>query len=327
MALILIHPSRCTSSLPDDLSKPYLIAEEKLDGSRYVLYIGGDPYNRRHGNTLLSKRPSSSDGKLVDRTENVPHITGIQYDGLEDTILDGEIMASDFLGTNSVMNSSPALAVSKQGSTGKLRYNVFDVLVFRGKDVRGLALEQRRKILVEVIKRMGNEFVTAIPQFTGDIQAYFNEIVARGGEGVIVKDIRNGYGVGWCKMKKAYDISCIISGWKPGNGKYASSIGSIALSVLHDGKLVEIGFASGFDDSLRNEMAKDFKKFEGRVVDVFAQEIQDSKRSGGNPVGRLRHPTFHRLRDDMNSSDCTSEKLWTDFKATKTKNNRWRTRD
>lgn len=324
MSIILIPPSRCTSTLPEDLSKEYLIAEEKLDGSRYVLYIGADPYGRQSGNTLLSRRVSVTDGKHVDRTGNVPHITAIDYSGLEGTVLDGEIMANDFLGTNSVMNSSPALAVQKQNETGKLKYNVFDVLIFRGKDVRGYALEQRRKILEEVVRRMGNEFVTVIPQFKGDIQTYFNQIVARGGEGVIVKDIRCGYGVGWAKMKKVYDISCIVSGWKAGTGKYSSSIGSLALSVWHDGKLVEIGFASGFDDKLRNDMAHNFDKYKGRVLDVFAQEIQDSKRSGGNPVGRLRHPTFHRFRDDVNPSDCTSEKLWADFKATKTKNNRWR---
>ena len=48
-------------------------------------------------------------------------------------------------------------------------------------------------------------------------------------------------------------------------------------------------------------------------MDVFAQEIQkiDSK----NPAGRLRHPTFHRFRDDLNMKDCTAEKLWADIKS------------
>lgn len=306
--ITLIPPSRCTSTIPDDLSKPYLIAEEKLDGSRYVLYIGCDPYERRTGNTLLSRRVSTVDGKHVDRTENVPHITAIQYSGLEDTVLDGEIMASDFLGTNSVMNSSPALAVSKQGETGKLRYNVFDVLVFRGKNVRGYPLEQRRKILVEVISRMGNEFVTAIPQFQGDIHAYFNEIVARGGEGVIVKDLRQSYGNGWAKLKRSTDVSCVVSGYKDGNGKYAGMVGSLALSVYKDGKLVEIGFASGFDDELRMKMSRNFHEYLGKVADIWAHEIQKSV------TPRLRHPTFWRFRDDVNAKDCTLEKVVADLK-------------
>jgi bifunctional non-homologous end joining protein LigD len=197
-------------------------------------------------------------------------------------------------------------------------------MFFRGKDVRMLALLERRKILEAVVERMDNEFVETIPQFSGDINAHFQRIVANGGEGLIVKDLRQAYGCSWSKMKKVYDVSCVISGFKPGNGKYADSIGSLAISVYHDNKLVEIGFASGFDDSIREDMRKNFKKYQGKVVDVFVQEIQDSKRSKDNVVGRVRHPTFHRFRNDVNAKDCTSEKLLSDLKAAKTKNNRWR---
>lgn len=318
----LCIPSRCTATLPDVLDKPWYVAEEKLDGSRYVFYIAGDPYERRSSNALLSRRVSVVDGKHVDRTDNVPHITHVEYEGLEGTILDGEIMAADFLSTNSIMNSGPSLAVSKQNEIGPCKYYVFDVMFFRGKDVRTLPLSQRRKVLEEVVKRMNNEHVVAIPQITSDLEGYFREIVNDGGEGVIIKDLRSAYGVGWCKMKKSYDVSCVISGFKPGNGKYADSLGSIAVSVYHAKRLVEIGFASGFDDKVRSDMAKNFEKYRGMVVDVFAQEIQASKRSSDNPVGRLRHPTFFRFRDDLNAQDCTSEKLWSDLKAAKARNRR-----
>jgi ATP-dependent DNA ligase len=309
----LCIPSRCTAKLPEDFSKAHLVAEEKLDGSRYVLYLGGCPYERRAGHTLLSRRGSVSDGKLVDRTENVPHITKVDYAGLDGTVLDGEIMSSDFLGTNSIMNSSPLEAIRKQKEMGNLKYYVFDVMFFRGKDVRTMPLEKRRKILEEVVRRMDNEFIQAIPQFSENIEERFKEIVNNGGEGLIIKDSRLAYGQGWSKMKKSYDVSCVISGWKEGTGKYKGMIGSIALSVFKDGKLVEIGFASGFDDALRIDMSKNFSKYEGKVVDVFAQEIQ--KIDAKNPSGRLRHPTFHRFRDDVNAEDCTSEKLWTDIKS------------
>lgn len=323
----VIIPSRCTDSVPEDLDKPYLVAEEKLDGSRYVLYIGCDPYGRQPMHTLLSRRVSVTDNKHVDKTNNVPHITGLHYAGLEYTVLDGEIMSADFLATNSIMNSSTALAIEKQKSQGWLKYNVFDVMIFRGKDVRGLPLEKRRKILLAIVERMNNEHVQPIEQRQGDLQNYFTEVVGRGGEGLIIKDLRQGYGRGWAKMKKVYDVSCVISGFKPGNGKYSGGIGALALSVYHEGKLVEIGFASGFDDALRMEISKNFAAFEGRVVDVFAHEIQNSKRSADNPIGRLRHPTFNRLRDDVNAKDCTSEKLKADLAAGKTKASRFKKRD
>jgi len=313
----ILIPSRCTAGLPEDFDSEHLIAEEKLDGSRYVLYIGlnVDPYERRAGNTLLSRRVSVVDEKHVDKTDNLPHVTHPPYDGLGGTVLDGEVQASDFSQTNSIMNSSPALAISKQKELGLCTYWAFDVMYFRGKDVRHLPLEKRRKILEEVIKRMGNEHVKAIPQIHENFELKFKEIVARGGEGIILKDKRQAYGVGWAKMKKSYDVSTIITGWKPGKGKYASGIGSIEISVYSAGKLIPIGYASGFDDSLRAQMAKDFDKYKGKVVDVYTQEM--SKPSKEHELGRLRHPTFHRLRDDFTATDCTIDKLRKDIAGAK----------
>lgn len=301
-------PARCTASLPSDLDKEYLVSEVKMDGSRYVMYFNHCPYerNKKSPNTLLSRRPSTTDNLFVDRSLNVPHIAGINYEGLENTVLDGEIMADDFEQTNSVMNSSPPVAISKQKEIGKVKYYVFDIMSFRGKDVRGLPLSKRRKLLEEVVKRMDNPYVQLVKQFASNHIEHFNQIVSKNGEGIIVKDLRQGYGSGWSKFKKSYDVSCFISGYKEGNGKYASSIGSIAISVFHEGKILEVGFASGFDDTLRNKIAKNPEGYLGRIVDVFAQEISKDN--------RLRHPTFHRLRDDVNKTDCTLEKLKLDFK-------------
>jgi ATP-dependent DNA ligase len=318
----LFPPSRCTGTLPADLEKDNLVAETKMDGSRYVLYLGGcDPYERQEGNALLSRRVSVKDGKHVDRTDNVPHFTHIDYEGLEGTVLDGEVMSSDFLKTNSIMNSGPALAVAKQMEKGKLNYHVFDCMAFRGEDIRSLPLEKRRLVLEEVIRRMDNENVRLIPQFTSNLTDHFTRIVEDGGEGIIVKDLRAGYGQQWAKMKKSYDVSAIVSGYKPGNGKYKGMIGALALSVYHEGKLIEIGFASGFNDALRKKMSDNFEEYKGKVVDVFAQEIQKKGPSG---VGRLRHPTFYRFRDDLEPETITSEKLEEDLsKRVRSNRQKW----
>jgi bifunctional non-homologous end joining protein LigD len=322
MIIPILNPSRCTAKLGDDLEKSHFVSEEKIDGSRYLLYIGCDPYERQPTNALLSRRVSVVDQKHVDRTHNLPHVTSWNYLGLVGTVLDGEVTAKDFLSTNSIMNSAPREAVRKQAIIGNCDYRVFDVLFFRGLDVRSRPLSERRLILEAIVKRMQNENVKMIPQIPFDHNAHFNRIVNQGGEGIVIKDSRMAYGVGWCKMKKSYDVSCIVSGFKPGNGKYSNSIGSIALSVYHDDTLVEIGFASGFDDKIREDMRVRPEFYMGRVVDVFIHEIQDSKRSKDNPVGRCRHPTFYRFRDDLDAGECTSEKLWKDIAAAKTRNRR-----
>lgn len=324
----LVIPSRCTAKLAEDLDKPYLVAEEKIDGSRYVMYIGAgtDPYSRQKNNTLLSRRVSVVDHMHVDKTANVPHITGPVYEGLEGTVLDGEMQSpEDFSLTNGIMNSAPAEAARKQKESGLMRYRAFDVTHYRGMDIRTRPLSERRAVLEHVISLMQNEHVVPIDQIQGDLLKYFNGIVSAGGEGIIVKDLRLGYGVGWAKMKKSYDVSCVITGYKPGNNKYAGGVGSIALSVYHEGRLVEVGFASGFDDKIRSAMSKDFAKYEGKVVDVFIQEL--SKASKTDLCGRARHPTFYRFRDDINAEDCTSAKLMADIKAAKTRNSRNKERE
>lgn len=313
MKIELCHPSRCTAKVPDDLEKEYLIAEPKMDGSRYLFYIGCDPYERREGNALLSRRESSADNKYCDKTDNVPHMTLNEYEGLEGTVLDGEIMHKDFLATNSIMNSSRALAIEKQDKLGNLEYFAFDVLFFRGKDLRSMPLSQRRKVLEKVVEKMDNPFIKAIEQFVDNFSEHFKRIVEENGEGIIVKDLRLGYGAGWAKLKRSVDVSCVISGFKEGTNKYKGMVGSLALSVYKDGVLTEVGFASGFDDKLRIDMSKNFDKYKGRVVEIFAQEIQKIDKK--NPAGRLRHPTFHRMRSDMNPEECTSEKLFEDLKT------------
>jgi ATP-dependent DNA ligase len=322
MSIPILNPSRCTSKLLDDFERPKFVSEEKIDGSRYLFYIGCDPYGRQSINALLSRRISVIDKKHVDRTGNLPHITSWHYLGLAGTVLDGEVVAQDFLSTNSIMNSSPREAVRKQEQNGPCSYRAFDILFFRGIDVRKKPLFERRQILEAVVDRMKNEGVTMIPQVETDHAAHFTRIVNQGGEGIIVKDVNMAYGVGWAKMKKSYDVSTFVSGFKSGNGKYENSVGSMALSVYHDDVAIEIGFASGFDDRIREDMRKRPDAYMGRVVDIFCHEIQDSKRSKDNPVGRLRHPTFFRFRDDMDAGDCTSEKLWRDIAAAKTRNRR-----
>ncbi len=306
----LCIPSRCKAKLPENIEDKQYIAEEKLDGSRFVLYIGGCPYGRRTGNTLLSRRESVSDGFLSDKTDNVPHITDVDYKDLNGTVLDGEVFYSSFLETNAIMNSLPEEAVQKQ-KTGKVVYNAFDVMFYSGLDVRALPWVERRAILETVVSQANSPYIKAIKVITDDKLEYFKQMIAQGGEGLIIKDTSKPYGEGWSKLKKSYDISAIITGYKPGKGKYANQLGSIAVSVYHEGNLVEIGYVSGFNDQTRLLMSRDFDAYKGKVIDVFAQEIQ--KVSDKNLAGRLRHPTFHRFRDDVKPEDCTSEKMFSDY--------------
>lgn len=291
----LVSPPRCTGDKVAET--PHHVAELKLDGERFLLYIGFDPYQRRHGNTILSRHKSTSDGTHTDRTGNIPHITEKEYPSLKGTVLDGEIFLKDFETTASIMSSIEVEAIDKQ-RTHKLVYYVFDVPFHNGKDVRHLPLSERKKILEQVVAEMNNPHIKIIKQFSSGFAAAFSSVTSSGGEGLIIKDLRCSYGNEWAKLKKSFDISCIVTGYRM--GKDENYIGSFAVSVYDGANLLEIGFVSGYSC-----LEQDIDKYIGKVVDVFAHELTKQR--------KLRMPTFHRFRSDLNPEDCTLHKLTKDF--------------
>lgn len=303
MSIPRVPPSRCTGTYREEyLEHPDWVAEPKLDGGRYMLYLDtdADAYAR-----FYSRR----DFPRIDKAANVPHVAKF-YPGLEGTVLDGEILHPNGkkLGdTTGIMNSLPAKAIARQQAEGWLRYNVFDILFYKGRDCRQDPLKSRRALLERVVAAMNNEHVVAVPQHT-DKDGLFRSILAAGGEGTVLKNLNSPYGVNWVKNKRCADFSVIISGFKPGKPgtKYAETLGAVAVSVYKDGELLEVGFASGMDDPTRFDIFERQSYWLGRVIDVTAQEVTKD--------GRLRHPRWFREREDVAPETLTFQKLLEDAK-------------
>jgi ATP-dependent DNA ligase len=175
MAILRIPPSRCTGTFREEyLDSPDWIAEPKLDGGRYMLYLDGlgsvHFYSRR-------------DFPRIDKAAQVPHIAKAYLGVTDGTVLDGEILhpSAEKLGdTTGIMNSLPAKAIARQEAGGWLHYNVFDCLFVNGVDIRQRPLRDRRQALEEVVGIMGNPHVVAVPQHT-DKDGLFRTILAAGG--------------------------------------------------------------------------------------------------------------------------------------------------
>ena len=260
----VITPPRCVWDLPENLDDPNLIADVKIDGERFLMYINLNPYSGDKVTTLLSKYLSKITKQFGNRSAAHPDIAHA-YPGLDGTILDGELFQGRFI--------------------------AFDIPFHNGKDLRKLPLRERRIVLKQVITQMANPQVQLIQSFTKDIYAKFLEITQAGGEGLVVKDLNAVYGQNWAKLKKSYDVSCVVTGLN----NTAKGCGSFTISVYKAGKLVEVGRVNGGNES-----------FVGRVVDVFAQEL--------TVHGKIRHATFHRFRNDIQPTECTDIKLRDDLK-------------
>ena len=191
------------------------IAEEKLDGSRYICQI------TEEGNFFTSRRKSTETGRLVNKTENVPHLSNVDLKDFAGTILDGEMRHEDFSKTISVMGSNPDRAIEVQEENGYIDYFVFDIIQYLGKDVTDEPLFKRRILLKEVlntiIARAGHRHFRAVNDAESDKKQFYKEIVENGGEGVILKHLDGKYSEGsrsrnWIKVKKSVTEDVVITG-------------------------------------------------------------------------------------------------------------------
>jgi ATP-dependent DNA ligase len=313
--------------------------EEKFDGERRIAQFV-------NGVVRFTGTPSKKTGKPVEKTDQLPHLSGAGFKhkgrmtateaqshryppDLEGTVLDGELIkpvglqgrGGESKYVTAISNSLPAEAIRKQQEKGWLRYVVFDCLFWLGRDVRDLPLVQRRAFARQAVDRWGNLFVKVNPSWAGGRVAY-EEIIDRGGEGVVLKycDHRYGDQKAWVKVKKVKTYDCVIMGYKQPKLTSKKSDGTVSYTKLANkaqigavvigqnykmsmkagsinyAEVVEVGTISGMDDAQRAEFSKHGKKYIGTVVEITA--------NGREPTGRFRHPQFSRLRPDKRAEEC-----------------------
>lgn len=293
------------------------VAEPKLDGSRYIATFRDD------GVHFTSRRTSVRTNAPVDKTENVPHLA-LPVPSLTDTVLDGEIMTLDeSLASNSVtriMGAKPEKAISRQQEEGWLVYHVWDVLFVSGQDVQMQPLKIRRDILERVLEEWPNPYVKLIEQ-RHNKQALLDEVSAKGGEGIILKNLNSVYlqdkrSPYWIKVKKEQTYDVVITGYdepkeeskkatgllSPTKYKAKGWIGAIRYGCYREGKLVEIGSVSGMDDSTRMLFSMDYGTNRiGTVIEIKGQEVLKDA---------IRHPRFVKERPDKDPKDCKWEDIF-----------------
>lgn len=299
-----IDPARAKTREPEWGSVMY-VAEEKLDGWRYLMHLDGQ-FKRPY---LTGRRISKETGFLSEKGDQVPMLWPEWKFGY--TVLDGEIMppeGADFRDIAGIMNSDVQTAQERIQVIGPPRYYVFDVLFHNGDDLRDASLFERRIVLEKLIPLLNHPLITIVPRIENTREAY-EQIVQRGGEGVILKDISSPYGEGWTKVKRYSTLDVIISGFteaKHGRtGKYVGLIGAAIVSVYNSmGELLEVGQVSGMTDELRVEMSQNRDAWIGQVIEIRAQEWAKD---------RLRHPRFVRARPEAKRQDCSFAKMMQDL--------------
>jgi bifunctional non-homologous end joining protein LigD len=169
--------------------------------------------------------------------------------------LDGEICVLDEQGRSRFALIQPriaanASAVPRLAETTPATLFLFDVLHVDGYDVRGVALEGRKRLLNALITPVDR--VRISDAFETDGQQMLEAAQKMGLEGVLAKDRRSKYESGrstcWLKLKILNEQEFIIAGFTKGERDY---FGSLVLAVRDTGKLRHVGqVGTGFDQKL-----------------------------------------------------------------------------
>ena len=136
-------------------------------------------------------------------------------------------------------------------------YEVFDLLFLDGRSLLDEPLEERRRLLAEVLRV--DPRVRLSEDIAGDGIAFFEAAKARGLEGVMAKDRRSTYlpgkrSMAWQKIKIRPEQELVVGGFTRGTGS-AVDLGALLVGVFEDGALRYAGkVGAGFTADIRAEL-------------------------------------------------------------------------
>ena len=285
--------------------------EVKWDGVRALVAVEG-------GRVQLRSRAGN------DVTGGYPELAAVRCG--QDALLDGEVVAFDAAGRpdfgllQSRMHvRGPSAALRAQTPVALL---LFDVLHVGSTSLLGAPYEERRAVL----DGLGVEGAQVPPAFEADGRALLDSTLAQGLEGVVAKRRDSRYEPGrrsddWVKVKNVRRQSAVVIGWKPGEGGRSGQLGSLLLAVQGAGGLeyaghVGTGFTAEVLRLLRAVLAPlgvddapcpvphEHSRYVHWVRPSLVAEVEFT---AWTRDGRLRHPSYKGLRDDLPVSQVVRE--------------------
>jgi DNA ligase D-like protein (predicted ligase) len=275
------------------------VFERKLDGIRCLAVKDG-------GRTRLYSRNELS---LNDRY--APLAAALDADPADGFVLDGE--AVTFVGGRDRFGG---------GEGGERFYYVFDVLVADGRDVRGLALEDRRVLLEGVLD--WRDPLRMTDQVTGDGAALLADACRDGWEGLIAKRLGTPYAStrsrDWLKLKCTRAQELVVGGFTAPRGS-RTDLGALLVGHFEGDVLRYAGkVGTGFTRSTLRELSERLAPLVRETCPFAAEKgipraatwvepdvVAQIAFMEWTPDGRLRHPSFLGVRFDKPAREVVRE--------------------
>jgi bifunctional non-homologous end joining protein LigD len=285
--------------------------EVKWDGYRALGYVRGGEARllSRNGNDLTQRFPTVA-RELARAVRS------------SECVVDGEVCALDERGR-------PSFSAMQQGKAGTaLVYEAFDLLELDGEPVVDRPIEERRRLLGELVDS-ANRVVQVSGTFD-DGDALLTAANEQGLEGVMAKRAGSRYAEGkrtrdWLKIKTKGRQEFVICGWTRGQGRREGRFGSLVLGAYRDGALQWVGnVGTGFSERAIDELLarieplrRDGSPFgdvpkmpkvrRGDVTWVEPKLVCEVSFVEWTHDGHLRAPVFQGLRDDKSAREVVPE--------------------
>jgi bifunctional non-homologous end joining protein LigD len=286
------------------------IYEPKWDGFRAIVTVSGGDVSLR----------SRNDNDLTERFKEVARAAALAIRS-SDAVLDGEICFLDDAGR------SRFSLLQEGGGTGVLV--LFDLLELESESLVNEPLVERRRRLEGLVGASGGVIVS--PQFD-DGEALLAAARQQELEGVVAKLVDSQYRPGqrsgdWQKLKLRQTQEVVVAGYTRGQGRRTGGFGALVVGVHDAGDLRWAGnVGTGFSDREIDRLLGVLRPLE-RPTSPFADvpkmpRVRKSDVTWVEPTlvaevefaewtheGRLRAPSYLRLREDKSAADVRPERV------------------
>jgi bifunctional non-homologous end joining protein LigD len=281
---------------------------------RALVFVGPDgsvDLRSRNGNPIAARYPELAGlGAAVGRP----------------AVLDGEVVALDAGGRPSFSALQPRMhltdpaRVEAAAATAPVALLLFDLLALDGASHLDDPVEARREACTRSELAGGR---WSVPPATDDLDTALAIADERGLEGVVAKRLGSPYRPGlrsrdWTKLRLRREQEVVVVGWRPGRGSLAGSIGSVLVGV-HDADgtcATPARWGRGSGRRRRTPAARlrprPSPAFHGPPDHADSRFVEPDvvvqvAFAEWTPDGRLRHPVFLGLRDDLDPATVRRE--------------------
>jgi bifunctional non-homologous end joining protein LigD len=290
--------------------------EVKWDGVRAIALIENESLQ-------LQSRTGNRCERQYPELAIIPHQVAA-----ETAVLDGEIAVLDAKGVSQfhliqprIMNADPN-SVAHMARSTPVVYFAFDLLYLNGYDLRGVHLDERRKLLEKIATPDPVFRVSTV--FPGAGEELLEAARENGLEGLIAKRATSTYeskrSSEWLKIKIVTQQEFAIGGFTEPQGD-RSHFGALVLGVYKAGKLNWVGnVGTGFDQKTLAYLASRLEplivqkcpfaerpKPDRGITWVKPELVAEVKFASWTQDNRLRAPVYLGLRQDIKPAEAVRE--------------------